>query len=94
MSWEDQRLARSTDQLPEDFFDKLALVDTAAALAGVTPSTVHNWISRGYVDRHGQRQWLTGFTIGGKRYVLPVDALRADAEVSLAARGGLRRQAM
>lgn len=94
VAWEERRHLRSTKELPPDFFEQLATVEDAAALAGVTPSTVHNWITRGYVDRNGQRRWLLGFHVDGVRRVMPVDVLRADAEVSAAGRGGLRKRAM
>lgn len=93
-NWQAQQLARSTKELPEDFFEQLTTIEDAAALAGVTPSTVHNWISRGYVDRYGQRRWLVGFHIEGVRRVMPLDVLRADSEVRHAGRGGLRKSAM
>ena len=85
---------RSATDLPEDFFQQLVTVDPAAHAAGVTPSTVHNWISRGFVDRHGQRRWVMGLHIDGVRRVMPLDVLRADAEVRRAARGGLRKVTM
>ncbi len=75
-------------------FDKLVNIDTAANLIGVSPSTIHNWISRGYVDQYGQRSWVTGFHIEGVRRVHITDVLRADAAVERAARGGLRKRAM
>jgi hypothetical protein len=55
---------------------------------------VHNWITRGYTDRHGQRRWLMGFHIDGVRHVIPLDVLRADSEVGHAGRGGLRKRPM
>jgi hypothetical protein len=85
---------RTADDLPEEFWEQLVTVDEAATLAHVTPSAVHNWITRGYVDRHGDRRWLTGFHLDGVRLVLPLDVLRAEGEVRLAARGGLRKRAM
>lgn len=93
-AWEEVQQARSTRDLPDDFWERLIPVDEAASLAGVTPSTIHNWISRGYVDQHGERRWLTGFHIDGTRHVFPVDVLRVDGEVRLAGRGGLRRRPM
>ena len=91
---EQDRRLQSEKDLPEDFFRKLITVETAAALVGVKPSTIHNWISRGYVDQYGQRSWVNGFHIDGVRRVMPVDVLRADAAVERAARGGLRKRAM
>lgn len=93
-AFERAQQVRSTKDLPEDFFEQLATVEDAAALAGVTSSTVHNWITRGYVDRFGQRRWLLGFHVQGVRMVIPLDVLRADAEVHFAGRGGLRKRAM
>ena len=92
--WEQRKHLRSSQHLPAEFFRQLVTVDTAAQLVGVTPSAVHNWITRGYVDQYGQRSWVTGFHIDGVRRVLPLDVLRADAAVERAARGGLRKRAM
>lgn len=85
---------REAADVPEDFWEQLVTIDRAAELAHVTPSAVHNWITRGYVDRHGERRWITGFHLDGIRRVLPLDVLRAEAEVQRAARGGLRKRAM
>jgi hypothetical protein len=94
-AWEELQLSRSTDHIDDnDFFQQLTTVEDAANLAGVKPSTVHNWITRGYVDRHGQRRWITGFHIEGVRRVLPLEVLRADTEIRRAGLGGLRKRPM
>ena len=94
MSWDDERIGRSQHELPAGFYEKLATIKWAARSIGVTPSTIHNWISRGYVNQWGERKWLMGVHINGVRYVLPAEVLVANSEVQDAARGGLRKQAM
>jgi len=86
--------ARRAQEIDDDFWQQLTTIEHAAELAEVTPSAVHNWISRGYVDANGDRQYVTGFHIDGVRRVFPMDVLYAEAQVRLAGRGGLRKKAM
>lgn len=41
--------------------DSLVGTTAAAELAGVTPATVHQWRRRGYVDRSGERRYLSTY---------------------------------
>lgn len=76
--------------LPYDLHNALIDVPEAARLAGVTKAVVRNWIFRGYRARDGEWTHLPSEVDGGRRWVRPIDVLRAEAETRRRARRDLR----
>jgi hypothetical protein len=66
-------------------------VAEAARIARVTPRMIHMWVTRGYLDREGQRQKVPEYHIGGVRQVVPVDVAIAKAATARQARGRPRK---
>jgi hypothetical protein len=67
-------------------------VAEAARIARVTESTVHMWVTRGYLDATGTRQTVPEYTFRGVRHVVPVDVLIAKAAAARRGRGRARRR--
>jgi hypothetical protein len=65
--------------VPYDLHDSLIDVGEAGRLAGVKPAVVRNWIHRGYRGRDGSWTHLASERQGRRRYVRPIDVLRAEA---------------
>lgn len=70
---------REGERLDYDLHDALIPVSEAARLAGVATSTVHNWVSRGYLNRDDRRQYLRVESFDGARHFVPMDVLKAEA---------------
>lgn len=65
-------------------------VAEAARIAHVAEATVHMWVTRGYLDREGQRQKVPEYVFRGVRHVIPVDVQIAKAAAALRGRGRKR----
>jgi hypothetical protein len=57
----------------------LVPIAEAARIAHVGPRAVHNWCTRGYVNHAGERIVIPVYLVNGKRQVIPLDVLRAEA---------------
>jgi hypothetical protein len=65
--------------LTVDLHHDLLTQREAAELAGVSVEAVRKWATRGYLDAHGQRQYLPDKGKPGHPRHLGIDVLRAEA---------------
>jgi hypothetical protein len=68
-------------------------VAEAARIARVTESTVHMWVTRGYLDAAGQRRKVPELLFRGVRHVVVLDVLIAEEAAARRGRGRARRRA-
>lgn len=60
--------------------------EQAAALCGVEPVTVRNWVLRGYTGRDGQRYKLPAHRFKRRIYLDPVEVAKAERATAKRAR--------